>query len=115
MSGMEVIVGLVAAILTPIAVFIGQALVKYIAAKTGAEVSDNQDMVIDRVIREAVAFAEEQALKALKSSVPMDSAAKLDTAVAHALKELDAFGVTLSADRISAKIEAVLSLNRKYM
>jgi hypothetical protein len=105
---------LVFVIATPIAITLTRRLIAVLETKTGVDVAERHERLIDSAIEKGIAYAHEQSRKALKASekpIPGDEKKRAALAFATGLLE-EAGGVTYVKDTLERLIEAKLNMSR---
>lgn len=107
---MENILPVVFTIALPIIILLVKRLIVYLEKKWGFEMDDEMEGKLNEVIRRAVSYAEEKAMKAVRTGddIP-DGAKKLDHALEFAISEAERMGLTqLAREKLAELIEAHL-------
>lgn len=103
-------------VLTPVLLMLMNRVTKYLRDKVGLEVSKEQERKLEKLVREGISFAEEQAKKAANGKDhkldEVTSEAKLKGAVKYIESHADEFGVEpLIKNKqsiVAEKVEALL-------
>lgn len=108
------IVELVVLVATPIIAVLVRKLVRVLEDKTSIDVAERQEALIDSLVNKGIAYAHEQARKALKDGEePLDGDTKKNAAVDFVADILENTGVvTIGADALSKLVEAKLNIDR---
>jgi len=106
------IIDIVVVIATPLLLLLVRKLVNVLEDKWGWDLQDKHDALIDSWVEKGIAYAQEQAFKALKDgNDPVPGDAKKVLAVEFIADNLEGV-VTLSRDALEKLIEAKLNLKR---
>lgn len=108
------IVELVVLIATPIIAVLIRKLVRVLEDKTSIDIAERQEALIDGLVNKGIAYAHEQARKALKEGQdPMDGDTKKNAAVDFVAEALTNTGAaSLGADALAKLVEAKLNIER---
>lgn len=111
---LEFVLPLVVAIATPILVLLARRFVAYLEKKWNFEATQEQLATLDRIVTDAIGFAEEQALKKLKLGEDSpDGAKKLDMALDYIADRARDSGLDeLAKEKLVRLIEAKLFARR---
>lgn len=106
-------VEIVGMILMPIALMLVKRLIEYAENKLGIEINKEHERKIEKMVREAINYAEEQANKAIKETGEKpDQNEKLEHAIDYMVQNASEVGlhklVEENRDVIAKKIEAKL-------
>ncbi|MEW6587265.1 MAG: hypothetical protein AB1442_16860 [Nitrospirota bacterium] len=109
----EHVLPIVISIVTPVLVYLLLRGIRYLEAKLVVDVSEGTEVALKEVLLRAIAFAEEQGMKAIKSGGKMESAKKLDAALEFAVGEIKRMGLAeMTAGELTRLIEAMLNRQR---
>lgn len=93
---------------TPVVLMLSHRLVKIIEKKTGVDVDERQEALLDAKIEQAIAYAQEQAHKALKAGKPLSSADKHSISMEY----LNGAAKDTSPEALAKRVEAKLNSTR---
>lgn len=93
----------------------GIRLIKYLGTKASIVVTQEHELLLEAAVDRGIAFAEEQAQKALKQKVTMKAPEKLEAALSYVWRELEEHGALKWArDYVEKRLEARLQNWRKF-
>jgi len=100
-------------ILTPTAILLAHKLVSVVAKKTGVEVSERHNALVDEWVNKGIHYAEEQGRKALKADKPLSNDDKKAAAAKFAMDGLNSLGLpNAGRDALEALAESKLHMQR---
>jgi hypothetical protein len=109
----KVVIPVILAIVAPILVVLAKKALDVFQEKTGLEVSKEHRSLLEDLVGKGIAFAEEQARKALKSGdAAPDGSSKLELAIDFISTNAEAMGLDTKADDLAKLIEAKLFEDR---
>ena len=105
---------IVVVIVMPLALLVSRKLMQLLEKKTGIDLAVKQEDMVLGWVSQGVAYATEQAQKALKAGQPpVDGAAKKIMAVDYVAEQIKKYGLDVHAsEAIARKVEAMLQLQR---
>lgn len=107
------LVPVVVSIAVPILLLLARAFMKWLEKKLDFDISTANEAKIEGIIFDAIAYAEEQALKALKSGTQMGSKSKLELAIEYVLNRVKELGLPEMATASIVKLlESKLNMTR---
>ena len=110
---LDALIPLIGMVLGPILLMLIKRGLDAFEKKTNLEVSESQRKLLEELVDKAIAYAEEQARKALKAEEAMEGNAKLDAAIDFVKSAAKALGLDLADIDVAAMIEAKLNTKRE--
>jgi len=104
---------LIILVLTPTLMLLARNFAQSFAKKTGVEVSERQNALLDDLTSKAIAYAHEKGRNALKAGQPLDAADKKIAAVNFVNDGMQYLGLPKAAQELLAQtVEAKLNQHR---
>lgn len=111
----QAVIPLLTLVVLPILLMFLRRALDAFEAKTNLEISREQRQILEELVAKAIAFAEEQARKAIKNADAMEMGGdqKLEAALEFVKEGARALGLDLSEVDVAAMIEARLFTERR--